>query len=102
MSEQTTGLRPQHTGIPTDSPHLTTLVEDLLGADRAGAVILGGPGTGKSSLVQAALEIAGLADDVHTVQCTPSLREIVHKLWHKVYGRCRRTILPGPCSCSGR
>lgn len=76
MSEQTTGLRPQHAGIPTDSPHLTTLVEDLLGADRAGAVILGGPGTGKSSLVQAALEIAGLADNVHTVQCTPSLREI--------------------------
>jgi DNA-binding CsgD family transcriptional regulator len=39
-------------------------------------VILGGPGTGKSSLVQAALEISGLAENVHTVQCTPSLREV--------------------------
>ncbi|MDI3330369.1 MAG: hypothetical protein QJR09_06460, partial [Micrococcus sp.] len=76
MSEVTAGLRAQHAGIPADSPELRSLVEDLLGADRAGAVILGGPGTGKSSLVQAALDLSGLAENVHTVQCTPSLREV--------------------------
>lgn len=76
MSEQATGLRAPRMGFPADSPELLTLVEDLRGADRSGAVILGGPGTGKSSLVQAALDIAGLAEDVHTVQCSQSLREV--------------------------
>ncbi|HEY4614572.1 MAG TPA: LuxR C-terminal-related transcriptional regulator [Citricoccus sp.] len=76
MSEMTTELRTQYAGIPADSPELRALVEDLKSPDRAGAVILGGPGTGKSSLVQAALELSGLAENVHTVQCTQSLREV--------------------------
>ncbi len=76
MSESTTGLRAPRAGIPADSPELRSLVDDLRGADRAGAVVLGGPGTGKSSLIQAALDLSGLAEDVHTVQCTPSLREV--------------------------
>src|SRR5699024_6248803 len=42
----------------------------------AGAVILGGPGMGKSSLAQQALKASGRLGDVLTVQCSPSLREV--------------------------
>ncbi|MEV4900720.1 LuxR C-terminal-related transcriptional regulator [Citricoccus sp. NPDC055426] len=41
-------------------------------------MILGGPGMGKSSLVQQALKISDRLGDVLTVQCSPSLREVTY------------------------
>ncbi|MEO9248387.1 LuxR C-terminal-related transcriptional regulator [Citricoccus nitrophenolicus] len=56
--------------------HLEALVDVLRGNRTAGAAILGGPGMGKSSLVQHALRVSGRLEDVQTVQCSPSLREV--------------------------
>ncbi|MGM7669394.1 helix-turn-helix transcriptional regulator [Microbacterium sp. A93] len=56
--------------------HLDTLVDVLRGNRTAGAVILGGPGMGKSSLVQQSLKASGRLGDVQTIQCSPSLREV--------------------------
>lgn len=59
-------------------PHLDALVDVLQGQRTVGAVILGGPGMGKSSLVQQALKVSGRLGDVQTVQCSPSLREVTY------------------------
>lgn len=56
--------------------HVEALVEVLRGDQLAGAVVLGGPGMGKSSLIQQALKVSGRLEDVQTVQCSPSLREV--------------------------
>ncbi|NUL43988.1 helix-turn-helix transcriptional regulator [Cellulosimicrobium funkei] len=62
--------------LPRRTPEVEILVDILEGERSAGAVILGGPGMGKSSLVQTALEISGRTADVQTVQCSPHLREV--------------------------
>lgn len=58
------------------NPDLDELVGLLRAGQSAGAVILGGPGMGKSSLVQRALKVSGRWGDVQTVQCSASLREV--------------------------
>lgn len=57
-------------------PHLDVLVGLLQSGRSAGAVVLGGPGMGKSSLVQQALTVSGRSSDVQTVQCSSSLRTV--------------------------
>ncbi|QCU78625.1 hypothetical protein E7744_11010 [Citricoccus sp. SGAir0253] len=76
MRQATTGLRGPRSAVPADSPELKSLLDVLRGGREAGAVVLGGPGTGKSSLVRAALDLAELSDRVLTVQCSQSLREV--------------------------
>jgi DNA-binding CsgD family transcriptional regulator/urease gamma subunit len=76
MTEQSTGSRAEPQDFPRRTPEVDALVDILAGQQYAGAVILGGPGMGKSSMVQTALTIAGRLDGVVSVQCSRNLRDV--------------------------
>ncbi len=76
MTAAAPGRRVPPRTLPRRTPEVEILVDILQGDRFAGAVILGGPGMGKSSLVQTALEISGRTAEVQTVQCSPNLREV--------------------------
>jgi DNA-binding CsgD family transcriptional regulator len=76
MTAPSTGRRLEPQEFPHRTPEMEALVETLQGSRYAGAVILGGPGMGKSSLVQTALRITGRLGNVVSVQCSQNLRHV--------------------------
>ena len=76
MTAPATGRQIPPRTLPRRTQEVEILVDILQGDRFAGAVILGGPGMGKSSLVQTALEVTGRTADVQTIQCSPNLREV--------------------------
>ncbi|MFC7403034.1 LuxR C-terminal-related transcriptional regulator [Citricoccus sp. GCM10030269] len=76
MTAQKSGRMAEARVLPRSTPDVSALVEVLEGDHYAGAVVLGGPGMGKSSLVQTALALTDRTSDVLSVQCSLNLREV--------------------------